>query len=502
MMQDKDKLQYSPMIRQYLEIKEQYPDMLLFYRVGDFYEMFFQDALVGSKALEIVLTGKDGGAKDKIPMCGVPHHSVAIYIDMLTSQGFKVGIVDQVEDPKFAKGIVKREVTRIITPGTIIEPESLEAKENNYILSLTKTMTNYVVSYVDMSTGEGYVTMIPLDSYLLFTEIINLNAREIIISSEQRFPELQDLQTTYPLTISIEDNTVAPMYFKALIQGLDKDEEMTYCRLLNYITRTQMRTLIHLQKVMRVPFNSYLKIDLSSRRNLELLETLRFQNKRNTLFHVLDRCCTAMGSRYLKKTILFPYIDSEKIQNRYDVIERMKKHPIEMADLTNILDDVYDLERIVGRISYANANPKDMLQLKRSLKGLPILTHLIKTIGIASAFDLTTDAKAYHALFELIDSALDEDAPFSTKAGNVIKRGYHAELDELRLVNRNSKDYILSLEVKERERTGIKQLKIGFNKVFGYYIEVSKLNSELIRDDFGYVRKQTLSNAERYITQE
>ncbi len=263
-----------------------------------------------------------------------------------------------------------------------------------------------------------------------------------------------------------------------------------------------MRTLVHLQKVVKVPFNSYLKIDLSSRRNLELLETLRFQNKKNTLFHVLDRCATAMGSRTLKKTILFPFIDVKKIENRYDIIDRMKKHPIETKELTHLLEDVYDLERIVGRVSYANVNPKDLLQLKRSLKNLPMMRSLVQKIGIASSFDLTTDAQMYAALHKLIDEAIDEEAPFSTKAGNVIKAGYHPELDQLRSINRSSKDYILSLEVKERERTGIKQLKIGFNKVFGYYIEVSKLNSELIRDEFGFIRKQTLSNAERYITQE
>lgn len=501
-MQEIDKLQFSPMIRQYLEIKEQYPDTLIFYRVGDFYEMFFQDALVGSKELEIVLTGKDGGTDERIPMCGVPYHAVATYIELLTSKGFKVGIVDQMEDPRFAKGIVKREVTRIITPGTVVEEESLKAGENNYLASLAKTKTSYILSYLDVSTGEGYCSRIPLDEYLLWTAIINLNTKELVCSSQLNLAELDELSGTYTLTISREDNTVCPTYFKGLIDGLDEEEATSYIRLLNYITRTQMRTLVHLQKVIKVEFNSYLKIDLSSRRNLELLETLRFQNKRNTLFHVLDRTATAMGSRFLKKSILFPLIDEDAIAKRLDVIERMKKRFIETSDLTKALDHVYDLERIVGRISYANANPKDLLQLKKSLKALPVIRGLVHQIGIASTFNLTSDATDYEALCHRIDEIVDEDAPFIAKDGHIIKMGFSPELDELRLVNSSSKDYILSLEAKERERTGIKQLKIGFNKVFGYFIEVSKLNSELIRDEFGYIRKQTLSNAERYITQE
>lgn len=495
-------LAYSPMIRQYLEIKEKHPETLLFYRVGDFYEMFFQDAIVASRELEIVLTSKDGGVEEKVPMCGVPHHSVFSYVEVLTNKGYKVGIVDQVEDPRLAKGIVKREVTRIITPGTVIDEESLKSSDNNYLVSLTKTKDNYIISYLDITTGAGYLVNIPLDEYLLVTHIINLKAKEIIVEEKIKYPELETLNNLMPITISFEDNNTLPRYFASLVTSLSPEEVANYARLLNYIVRTQMRTLVHLQKVVRVDFNNYLKIDFSSRRNLELLETLRFSSKKNTLFSLLDKTTTAMGSRYLKQAILYPLIDAALLNERYDVIDKMKKHFIETSDLNKALREVYDLERIVGRVSYANANPKDLLQLKKSLKVLPLIKDLIKKIGIFSLYDFVSDEEAYLSLYKRIEATLDDEAPYALKDGHVIKFGFNSELDNLRFLKKSSKDYILALEAKERERTGIKQLKIGFNKVFGYYIEVSKLNSALIRDEFAYVRKQTLSNAERYITQE
>ena len=499
---EKNKMTFSPMIRQYLEIKEKHPDTLLFYRVGDFYEMFFQDVLIASKELEIVLTGKDGGVAERIPMCGVPYHSVSSYIDLLTSKGYKVGIVDQVEDPRFTKGIVKREITRIITPGTVIDEESLKGSDNNYLVSLSKTKENYVLSYLDITTGAGYITNIPLDDYLLITQLINLKTKEIIIEPLLKYPELEGLKNFTNFTLSYEENITCPNYFLSLLDGLTKDEAINYTRLLNYVARTQMRTLVHLQKVERVDFNNYLKIDFSSRRNLELLETLRFQSKKNTLFSLLDKTATAMGSRYLKQSILYPLIDIKRINERYDIISKMKKNYLETSELYQVLSEIYDLERIVGRVSYNNANPRDLLQLKKSLKVLPQVKFLLSKIGISKQYDFSKYEEAYLKLYKQIEATLNDDAPYTLKDGHVIKFGFNAELDNLRLINKSSKDYILALEAKERERTGIKQLKIGYNKVFGYYIEVSKLNSELISDDFGYIRKQTLSNAERYITQE
>ena len=497
-----DKMKYSPMIRQYIEIKEQHPDTLLFYRVGDFYEMFFNDAIVGAKELEIVLTGKDAGVEERIPMAGVPHHAVNGYLQTLTEKGFKVAIVEQVEDPKQANGIVKRDVVRIVTPGTVIEDTSLDAKTNNYLISLSMMKDSFILSYVDLSTGEGFLTNIPNNDSLLFAEIIKLSTKEIVVSSDFPIEILNPLKQIYTFAISIENNCDTPSYFKGLLANLNKDEEKNYCRLLNYIVRTQMRTLVHMQRVVKYNINSYLKIDLSSRKNLELLETLRFQNKSNTLLSILDNCSTAMGSRFLKKTLLFPLIEKDKLEKRYDIIDKFKRSFISTTDLRKLLSEVYDLERLVGRISYENANPRDFLQLKKSLQNIPSVVKIINNMNLSDSFDLNTDFEKYKDVYKLIDESISNDAPYVIKDGNVIKKGYSKELDELKDINLDSKNYILSLEAKEKEKTGIKTLKVGYNKVFGYYIEVSKLQSELVKDEYGYIRKQTLSNAERYITQE
>lgn len=497
-----DKTKYSPMMRQYLTIKEQHPDTIIFFRLGDFYEMFFNDAIVASKELEIVLTGKDAGAEERVPMCGVPYHSVNGYLNILTSKGYKVGIVEQVEDAKDAKGIVKREIVRIVTPGTVIDSDSLNASENNYIVSVSSDKDRYILSYLDLSTGEGYLTNIPIDESLLGAEILKLKAREIIVGNEFNKNIFVNLEKLTSLTISVEDNHEVSDYFQGLMTSLDKEESQNYARLLNYIKRTQMRTLVHLQKVVKYDIDSYLKIDISSRRNLELLETLRFQDKKNSLINILDKCSTAMGSRFLKKSLLFPLIDKGAIERRYNIIDAMKKQYIETSDLRKYLTDVYDLERIVGKIAYENANPKDLLQLRKSLSFIPKIRKSVNKIGIDKYFDLATDYDDYLKLFNLIDKSISLDAPYVVKDGNIIKQGFNVELDELRDLNANGKKYILKLEEKERNRTGIKQLKVGFNKVFGYYIEVTKSNLHLVKDEYGYVRKQTLANAERYITQE
>ncbi len=497
-----DKTKYSPMMRQFLEIKEQYPDTLIFYRVGDFYELFFNDAIIGSKELEIVLTSKDGGADDKVPMAGVPHHAVNSYLEVLINKGYKVAIAEQMESPKDVKGIVRRDVTRVVTPGTIIDEFGLDAKENNFLISLSFNKTYFILSYVDLSTGEGYLTNIPNNESLLFAEIVKLNAREIIVSSEFNQEILKVLQSTYIFAISIENNITIPSYFKGLLINLDKEEEKNYCRLLNYIIRTQMRTLVHMQKVIKYDIDSYLKIDLSSRRNLELLETLRFQNKKNSLISVLDKCSTAMGSRYLKKNILLPLINKDQLEQRYNVLDAMKKSFLDSNDLRKELSDVYDLERLIGRISYENATPRDLLQLRRSLMNIPKICRLLEKIKINKIYDLTIDYAKYLEVYNLIESSISLDAPYTIKEGGIIKTGYSKELDEYKAINKDSKAYILSLEVNEKEKTGIKTLKVGFNKISGYYIEVSKLQSGSIKEEYGYIRTQTLSNAERYTTKE
>lgn len=497
-----DKMQYTPMMRQYLEIKEQYPDTLVFYRIGDFYEMFFNDAIVASKELEIVLTGKDAGAAERVPMCGVPYHAVSSYLDTLTEKGYKVAIVEQMEDPALAKGIVTRDVVRVITPGTVVEGNSLDEKDNNYLVSLSMEKDRYIMSYCDLTTGENFLTSIPLDEEALFAEIVKLKTKEIVVGSEFNSRILDPLKTVVSLTVSVEDNTEPVSYMGNLTEDLDKVETKNFQRLLNYIIRTQKRTLIHMQKVVTYDTSEFLKIDLSSRRNLELTETLRFQNKKNTLLSVLDRCVTAAGSRFLRKSLLFPFINQERIEKRYDTIDNFRKHFLEANSIRKLLESVYDLERIVGRISYESAGPRDLLQLKKSLSVLPEMAKLLAVTKADDYFDLKTDADLFRELCAYIDKAISEDAPLSPKDGNVIKDGFSEALDELRRMNTDSKDYLLSLEAAERERTGIRNLRVGYNRVFGYYIEVSKGNAQNVKDEFGYIRKQTLSNAERFITQE
>ena len=497
-----DKKLYSPMIRQYLDIKENYPDTLLFYRVGDFYEMFFNDAIVASKELEIVLTGKDAGVKDRVPMCGVPYHAVNAYLDALSNKGYKVAIVEQTEDPKLAKGLVTRDVIKIVTPGTITDGESLNSKENNYLCSLSIDKERYILSYCDLLTGENYISDLPLNDEILFNELFKLKTKEVVVDKNFNKDILKPLEELTPITISLEEDYGGVSYLKNLSSGLDKAEDKNFNRLINYIIRTQKKTLVHMQKVERIDINGYLKIDLSSRKNLELLETLRFQNKRNTLISVLDKCETAMGSRYLRKCLMNPLIDKEKIERRYDIVDMMRKHYIELQDTKKCLESVYDLERIVGKVAYESVNPKDLLQLKKSLGVVPTIKKLVTKMNIDSYFDFSKDENHYKDLFALLDKSISDDAPYSAKDGGVIKKGYSEQLDELKKINLDSKDYLVSLEAREKERTGIKTLKVGFNKVFGYYIEVSKGAMNQVKDEFGYIRKQTLTTGERFITQE
>lgn len=502
MYENIDKMQYTPMMRQYLTIKENYQDTIVFFRLGDFYEMFFNDAILVSKELEIVLTGKDAGAKERVPMCGVPFHAAATYIDKLTAKGYKIAIVEQTEDPKQAKDIVRREVVKIVTPGTVTEGTNLDEKDYNFISTVSFDKERYILCYCDLTTGEAFLTDLPLSEDLLYAELLKLKTKEIVISSEFNKNILNPLKAIIPLTISVEENNSTVNYMKNLTEGLGKEEEKVFFRLVNYIIKTQKKVLIHMQKVQKYNVDGFLRIDLASRRNLELLETLRFQNKKNTLLATLDKCQTAMGSRFLKKNIIFPLKDIEKLEARYNVIDAMRKGFIETADLRISLESIYDLERIVGKISYESVNPKDLLQLKKSLYVIPNINKLVKKLKIDNFYSFDKYLADFGTLYQLLDDSIDVNAPFTYKDGGVIKTGYNEELDELRTLNSSGKDYLLDLEAKERERTGIKGLKVGFNRVFGYYIEVTKSYLNLVKDEFGYVRKQTLANAERFITQE
>jgi len=499
-MEGIDKSQYTPMMRQYLTIKEDYIDAIVFFRLGDFYEMFFTDAFLASRELEIQLTGRDAGTKEKIPMCGVPHHAADSYIERLILKGYKVAICEQVEDPSEAKGIVKREVVRLITPGTFIENKS---EEISYLAAIGININNYTISFLDLSTGESYSLVLPKDLNILINELLQISPKEIVISNFFDETHLEKYIKSEGIAVSINNEIEVPEVFDDLYKHLPtKEEKKTFKRLLNYIIRTQKRELMHLKKAIVLEASSYVKMDSNTIRNLELTETLRHNNRIGSLFWLIDKCETAMGSRYLKKQILRPIVNKETLETRYDTIDILNKEFIIKQEIKDLLKNVYDLERIVGRISYGNTNGKDLVQLRKSLSILPNLKKDLISLKNAHTTFLSESLDSLTEFFNLLTNSLVDDPPLTIKEGGIIKEGYNSDLDEIRNNALNIKSWLKELEETERERTGIKKLKIGYNRVFGYYIEVPKGQIANVKDEFGYTRKQTLSNSERYITDE
>ncbi len=502
-MKNFDVNDYTPMMQQYLQIKKDYSDYIVFFRLGDFYEMFFQDAIIASKELEIVLTGRDAGVDERVPMCGVPYHAVNLYLEKLIEKRFKVAIVEQVEDPQTAKGIVKREVVKLITPGTIIEDGALGQKENNYIVAIYESPDIYILAYSDLSTGENYLEKIPKDTNILFSEIMNLNVKEVVISSGFKNKYLRTNLKNQEITLSISDDLNLKKYYRNLVNDVyDKHLLNAFALLVNYLESTQKKELLHLQKVQVFESTSYLRIDNNSKRNLELTETFISKSSSNTLFWLLDKCQTAMGSRFLKQSILRPLIDKIIIAKRYSLTEAFNNNFIIRQELIENLKKVYDLERIVGRISFGNANAKDLVNLKKSLLAIPLIKDLLVQLDNPYASELISDITDFTSLAKEIEDALIDNPPLSIKEGNFIKPGFSNELDEIKEIRKNAKKWLESFVEKERERTNIRKLKVGYNRVFGYYIEVTKSQIDLVKDEFGYERKQTLSNSERFITQE
>jgi len=498
-----DQTIYTPMMQQYLEIKKDYTDFIVFFRLGDFYEMFFTDAIVASKELEIVLTGRDAGVEDRVPMCGVPHHAANIYIEKLIDKGYKVAIVEQVEDPHLAKGLVKRDVIRLITPGTIIEDGAIDEKSNNFIASISETKEQYLFAFSDLTTGENHIVTMPKDIELLMNEALNLNVKELVVASNFNQRLLREYLSVYPLTVSISDDTELPKYLSNLVADIyDKNLIQSFARLINYLLKTQRKELMHLQKVQVFESTRYLRIDNNSKKNLELTETYRTQSKKGTLFWLLDKCETAMGSRMLKQTILRPLTDKEKIQARFSLVEAFNDNFIVRQEIANQLKNVYDLERITGRISFGNANGKDLVNLSRSLKTVPEIRSRLVAVGNEFAHKLVDEIEDFSALVNLIESAIVENPPLSIMEGGIIRPGYSERLDEIKYNATHGKKWIEEFEESEREKTGIRKLRIGYNRVFGYYIEVTKSQIELVKPEFGYERKQTLAGAERYVTEE
>ena len=494
---------YTPMIQQYLRVKAEYQDAFLFFRLGDFYEMFFDDALKASQELEITLTSREGGTEERIPMCGVPYHSAPVYIEQLIEKGYKVAICEQTEDPRQAKGVVKREVVQLITPGTMMEGKGLQEKENNYIASISAFEDEtFGFATNDLTTGETKVTMLSSGFDEVLNELSMSGAKEVVISSGFDGEWQRRMKERSVMAISFEDDCGVRDSFEGLLADLNQDKlRRTSSRLINYLYRTQKRSLDHLQKVATYQVNQYMKIDYFSKKNLELTETIRSKGKKGSLLWLLDETKTAMGGRLLKQWIDRPLIDEQEIKRRHSLVETLIGSFFEREEIREKLKEVYDLERLAGRVAFGNVNARDLVQLKKSLQQIPILKEMVSKLPNDEALRLAERLDACEEVTDTLESAIMENPPLSLKDGNIIQDGYHEELDKYRDASRNGKTWIALLEKQEREKTGIKSLKIGFNRVFGYYIEVTRANLHLLQEG-QYERKQTLTNAERFITPE
>ena len=493
-MADVDITKVSPMMKQYIDVKNENLDTVIFFRVGDFYEMFFEDAINVSRDLELTLTGKSCGLEERVPMCGVPYHAAEIYINKLLEKGYKVAICEQVEDPKTTKTLVKRDIIQVVSSGTQMNSDMLDEKSNNYIGNVLDLKYAYVVCYSDITTGEFNAFVIEHEDEKLVSEIIERSIKEIVIKTDFNRIILDEVKRHYNLTISIYNNTNLENDYSNIYKDIE-DERIIECakHLLSYLESTQKRSLTHLRKINIVNENSFLRMDINTKRNLELIENIRTKEKKYSLLWLLDKTKTAMGARLLKKWILNPLVNKEIIEERYNKIEKLTNEFIIKDELRDALDNVYDLERLVGKVGFGSANARDLLQLKVSLKELPKINDNLKKLGF-------NEINTFDDVYKLIEDSIYEDAPISLKEGYLIKEGYNKELDEIKVARKSNKDFVSRLEQEERDRTGIKNLKVGFNKVFGYYIEVSKGSIKDIKEEFGYERKQTLSTGERFIT--
>lgn len=488
----------TPMMQQYLKIKSQYQDCLLFFRLGDFYEMFFEDAKEASRVLEITLTKRDAKKENPIPMCGVPYHSANSYIETLINNGYKVAICEQMEDPKQTKGMVKREVVRVVTPGTVMEQGGMDENQNNYILSFIKQDSNYALSYCDISTGELKATQIE-DEDTLINEIVTINPNEIVVNQEiDENLKKQIYLTTETITIreSISDASYE------VNQLTNNHMYLATQLLLDYVYHTQKRDLSHLETAITYAAVDFMKMDYYAKRNLELTESIRLKSKKGTLLWLMDETKTPMGARRLKQWIDRPLINKERIEERLSIVESFMNHFIERDTLRGYLNQVYDIERLVGRVSYGNVNARDLIQLKHSISEIPNIKSLLESMNDVASNQFSS-LEPLEDLLQVLEDSLIEEPPISIKDGGLFKQGFSKQLDEYLEAYKNGKDWLAQLQAKERERTGIKSLKISFNKVFGYFIEITRANLQGFEPSkFGYHRKQTLSNAERFITDE
>ena len=503
----------TPMMQQYMETKKQYPDCILFYRLGDFYEMFFEDALTVTKELEITLTGKACGLEERAPMCGVPYHAVEGYLTRLVNKGYKVAICEQVEDPKLAKGLVKREVVRIVTPGTNLNMQSLEESKNNYLMSVTYTPTKIGISVADVTTGDFYLTEVE-DIKKLMDELIKYQPSEIICNDAFLVSgvDVADLRGRLHISVNALDahmfdddgckRTLLKHFKVNTLIGLGIEEFPTGMiaagALLQYLYETQKTGLEHFTHIYPYLTSKYMLLDSSTRRNLELTETLREKQKRGSLLWVLDKTKTAMGARMLRSFIEQPLIDKSEIEKRLDAIEELNKDSVSRDEIREYLNPIYDLERLLSKVTYKTANPRDMIAFRNSLEMLPHIKTVLQGFSGEELTMANEEIDGLQDIYQLILSAIEEEPPITIREGGMIKDGFDETIDMLRSAKRDGKEWLAALEEQDRERTGIKNLKIKYNKVFGYYFEVTNSYKDLVPED--YIRKQTLANAERYTT--
>ncbi len=489
---------YTPMIRQYLKIKEEHSDALIFYRLGDFYEMFFDDAIIASKALDIVLTARNSGAKDKIPMCGVPHHAASNYILRLTQKGYKVAIVEQLEDPADAVGIVKRGVVKIVTPGTVMD-ELNEDSESIYLAAVTDFKYGYGVAICEMASGKITVSQVDHDKTLLVEKLLSYNTKEVVVS--ENFDErVLKLLTNLPNTVISTEDSKDFNEYKHLYDHVENHNLVDTSQLmLAYLNRTQMKMLNHLRKVEVENIESYLKMDYASILNLELVESIKISNNQKSLWDFLNKTKTSMGARLLKTWITKPLVNKEEILSRQDMISVIKDDFLLRDNLKEDLNEIYDLERLSAKFAYGNANAIDAVRLKTSLAKIP---KILNDLSTYPQFKDLCQVDSLSNLHDILDQALVDKPPVSLREGGLFKEGYNLDLDQMRKIQREGQNWILELEAKEREKTGVPTLKIGYNRVFGYFFEATKAHKHKLKEEDGYIRKQTLTNVERFITDE
>ena len=511
--------EYSPMMQHYLDTKEKYKDCILFYRLGDFYEMFFDDAKTASRELELTLTGKDCGQEERAPMCGIPFHAANVYIAKLIEKGYKVAICEQLEDPKKAKGIVKRDVIRVVTPGTVLEDNLLDEKKNNYIMSVYKQGIFFGVAVCDISTGDFYATQIKETNNFskLLDEIARYYPAEIVVNnmlymSSEEIAKIRERIDCYISNLDDENFTGGIKKLEGRYtftddrgENLENLEEKDFAiaainGLLEYIKQMQKTEIENINVIKIYSITKYMSLDISARRNLELTERMRDKGKRGTLLWVLDKTATSMGGRLLRRWINDPLLDVYEINSRLEAVKELKTEMILRDDILESLKKIFDIERLAGKIAFGNANARDLLSLKSSIKKIPELKKVLENVDSDLLKELYANLDELKDVYELIEKSIIEEPGITITEGNLIKKGYNEEVDRLKSASTDGKTWLVNLEAKEREETGIKNLKISFNKVFGYYIEVTKSNLKMVPDR--YIRKQTLTTGERYITEE